>query len=105
MTGVGNAGRKLVEHPQTSMVAFTGSVPTGKAIASKCGEMMKPTLIETSGNDSFLVMPSAPLVIAARAIQIGNGFGKVEMVWIDPYCGSHDFWWFPYDDQEAFQGE
>jgi acyl-CoA reductase-like NAD-dependent aldehyde dehydrogenase len=118
VTGAGNAGRHLVEHPKTNMVAFTGSVPTGKAIASKCGEMMKPTLIETSGNDPFLVMPSAPLDIAARAaafsaymncgqicvsaerffvhedihdqfvvklaeharaIRIGNGLGKVEM--------------------------
>ena len=67
VTGAGDAGRQLVEHPKTNMVAFTGSVPTGKAIASKCGEMMKPSLIETSGNDPFLVMPSAPLDIAARA--------------------------------------
>jgi betaine-aldehyde dehydrogenase len=48
------------------MVAFTGSVPTGKAIAAKCGEMMKPSLIETSGNDPFIVMPSAPLDVVAR---------------------------------------
>lgn len=67
VTGAGNAGKQLVEHPQTNMIAFTGSVPTGKAIARTCGEMMKPTLIETSGNDPFLVMPSAPLDIAARA--------------------------------------
>ena len=67
VTGAGDAGRRLVEHPHTNMVAFTGSVPTGKAIAAKCGEMMKPTLIETSGNDPFIVMPSAPLDVAARA--------------------------------------
>ena len=66
LTGAGDAGRRLVEHPRTNMVAFTGSVPTGKAIAAKCGEMMKPTLIETSGNDPFLVMPSAPHDVAAR---------------------------------------
>ncbi len=67
VTGAGDAGRRLVEHPNTNMVAFTGSVPTGKAIAAKCGEMMKPSLIETSGNDPFIVMPSAPLDVAARA--------------------------------------
>jgi len=66
LTGAGDAGRQLVEHPRTNMVAFTGSVPTGKAIAAKCGEMMKPTLIETSGNDPFIVMPSAPLDVVAR---------------------------------------
>ena len=57
LTGAGDAGRQLVEHAGTNMVAFTGSVPTGKAIAAKCGEMMKPTLIETSGNDPFIIMP------------------------------------------------
>jgi betaine-aldehyde dehydrogenase len=66
LTGAGDAGRQLVEHPKTNMIAFTGSVPTGKAIAAKCGEMMKPTLIETSGNDPFIVMPSAPLDVVAR---------------------------------------
>jgi betaine-aldehyde dehydrogenase len=66
LTGAGDAGRQLVEHPRTNMIAFTGSVPTGKAIAAKCGEMMKPTLIETSGNDPFIVMPSAPLDVVAR---------------------------------------
>jgi len=66
LTGAGEAGRRLVEHPRTNLVAFTGSVPTGKAIAAKCGEMMKPSLIETSGNDPFIVMPSAPLDVVAR---------------------------------------
>ena len=118
VTGAGDAGRRLVENPRTNMVAFTGSVPTGKAIAAKCGEMMKPTLIETSGNDPFIIMPSAPLDVVARGaafsaymncgqicvsaerffvhqdihdefvdklaeeaskIRIGNGLGKVEM--------------------------
>jgi len=118
LTGAGDAGRQLVEHPRTNMIAFTGSVPTGKAIAAKCGEMMKPTLIETSGNDPFIVMPSAPIDVVARgaafsaymncgqicvsaerffvheavhdefveklaeharAIRIGNGLDKVEM--------------------------
>ncbi|MBH96927.1 MAG: aldehyde dehydrogenase [Rhodospirillaceae bacterium] len=66
VTGGGNVGRQLVEHPNVNMVAFTGSVPTGKMIARTCGERMKPSLIETSGNDPFLVMPSAPLDVSAR---------------------------------------
>jgi len=66
LTGAGEVGRQLVEHAGTNMIAFTGSVPTGKAVAAKCGEMMKPTLIETSGNDPFIVMPSAPLDVVAR---------------------------------------
>ena len=118
ITGAGAAGKQLVEHPGTHMIAFTGSVPTGRAIASTCGDLMKPTLIETSGNDPFIVMPSAPIDVVARgaafsaymncgqicvsaerffvheavhdefvekvaqhakAIRIGNGLNKVEM--------------------------
>lgn len=66
VTGGGASGNQLVTHPDTHMVAFTGSVPTGQAIARACAETFKPHLIEASGNDPFLVMPSAPLRTAAR---------------------------------------
>jgi betaine-aldehyde dehydrogenase len=49
------------------MVAFTGSVPTGQAVAAQCAASFRPVLIEASGNDPFIVMPSAPLDVAARA--------------------------------------
>ncbi|HKJ51191.1 MAG TPA: aldehyde dehydrogenase family protein, partial [Gammaproteobacteria bacterium] len=29
-------------------------------------------------------------------------FRKTKFVWLDPNCGSQDFWWFPYADDEAF---
>jgi acyl-CoA reductase-like NAD-dependent aldehyde dehydrogenase len=67
VTGGGDVGRRLVEHPGTHGVAFTGSVPVGRSVSATCGDLMKPALIETSGNDPFIVMPSAPLDIAARA--------------------------------------
>ena len=67
VTGEAAAGKSLVEHKDTHMVAFTGSVPVGVSIASKCGELMKRSLIENSGNDPFIVMPSAPMDITARA--------------------------------------
>ena len=46
--------------------AFTGSVPTGRIVARTCAEAFKPHLIEASGSDSFIVMPSAPVEVAAR---------------------------------------
>lgn len=67
VTGGGDVGRRLVEHSHTHGIAFTGSVPVGQIVAAKCGELMKPSLIETSGNDPFIVMPSAPMDVAARA--------------------------------------
>ncbi|HEX5771017.1 MAG TPA: aldehyde dehydrogenase family protein [Nocardioidaceae bacterium] len=66
VTGRGRVGGRLVESKNTHMVAFTGSVPTGRVVARACAESFKPHLIETSGNDPFLVMPSAPLEVAAR---------------------------------------
>ena len=67
VTGGGDVGRRLVEHKNTHVVAFTGSIPVGRSVAKTCGDLLKPSLIETSGNDPFIVMPSAPIDMAARA--------------------------------------
>ena len=66
LSGGGAVGKALVEHQGTDMVAFTGSIPGGRAVAETCARMFKRSLIETSGNDPFIVMPSAPIEIAAR---------------------------------------
>jgi betaine-aldehyde dehydrogenase len=66
LPGGGEVGRQLVESTDTHMVAFTGSVPTGQIVARACADQFKPCLIEASGNDPFLVMPSAPIEMAAR---------------------------------------
>jgi|TARA_B110001454_G_scaffold128716_1_gene119944 acyl-CoA reductase-like NAD-dependent aldehyde dehydrogenase len=67
VSGGGAVGEYLVAHSDTHGVAFTGSIPIGRSVSRTCGDLMKPALIETSGNDPFLVMPSASLDIAARA--------------------------------------
>ena len=64
--GSGDVGRQLVESTDTHLVAFTGSVPTGQIVARACAEQFKPCLLEASGNDPFLVMPSASVAMAAR---------------------------------------
>lgn len=66
LPGGGDVGRQLVESTDTHMVAFTGSVPTGQIVARACADQFKPCLIEASGNDPFLVMPSSPIEMAAR---------------------------------------
>jgi hypothetical protein len=32
-------------------------------------------------------------------------FRKTKFVWIDPACGTQDFWWFPNDDAESYPGK
>src|SRR5450755_2431938 len=71
LTGGGNVGKRLVEHSDTHMVAFTGGIETGRIVAETCGRLYKRTLIETSGNDPFIVMPSAPVEVAARGAAFG----------------------------------
>lgn len=67
VTGGAEVGERLVNHNDTHVVVFTGSVPIGQKVAEACGRMMKRSLIETSGNDPFLVMATAPMEVTARA--------------------------------------
>jgi betaine-aldehyde dehydrogenase len=71
LAGGGAVGRALVEHDQTHMVAFTGGIDTGRIVAEACARLYKRSLIETSGNDPFIVMPSAPIDTAARGAAFG----------------------------------
>ena len=66
VSGTGPVGKALVESTDTHMIAFTGGVETGHIVAQACARQFKPNLIEASGNDPFIVMPSAPLDIAVR---------------------------------------
>jgi betaine-aldehyde dehydrogenase len=32
-------------------------------------------------------------------------FRHTKLVMIDPHCAEHDFWWYPYKDEEAYPGQ
>jgi acyl-CoA reductase-like NAD-dependent aldehyde dehydrogenase len=66
VTGGAQTGENLVSHPETHAIAFTGSVPAAQSVAKSAAHRFKPTLIEASGNDAFIVMPSADVETAAR---------------------------------------
>jgi len=66
VTGGGQIGAALCNSKKTHMVAFTGGIETGKRVARACAEQFKPVLIEASGNDPFIVMPSANLDMAVK---------------------------------------
>ena len=66
ISGGPDQGRHLVDHADTHGVAFTGSVTAAQAVAQAAARRFKPTLIEASGNDPFIVMPSAPIDTAAQ---------------------------------------
>ncbi|BCW38380.1 aldehyde dehydrogenase [Arthrobacter sp. StoSoilA2] len=74
VSGGADTAKQLVSHKNTHMIAFTGSVATGQAVSRACAEHFKPHLIEASGSDAFLVMPSAPIDVAARAATFASFF-------------------------------
>ena len=65
--GAIDTGKALVAHEGVDGIAFTGSIGGGQAVAQTCAKTFKRALIEASGNDPFLVMPSADLSVATRA--------------------------------------
>lgn len=67
VTGYGaEVGEPLVEHPLTPVIAFTGSVATGKRIARLAAERIKKVNLELGGNDPFIVCDDVDLDIAVR---------------------------------------
>lgn len=69
VTGRGEGtGDAIVRHPDVALVAFTGSLETGKAIARICADMVKKCHLELGGKDAFVVAEDADVQIAARAV-------------------------------------
>ncbi len=67
VTGYGQeAGEPLVTHPLTALVAFTGSVATGRRIATLAVERLKKINLELGGNDPFIVCDDVDLEVAVR---------------------------------------
>ena len=54
VAGAGRVGQQLVSHKDTHMVAFTGGIETGRAVAQACAGLYKRSLIETSGNQNYI---------------------------------------------------
>jgi acyl-CoA reductase-like NAD-dependent aldehyde dehydrogenase len=64
VTGAGEVGAQLVEHPLVNKIAFTGSTATGQRIAERAGRQMKRLTLELGGSAPFVVCRDANLDIA-----------------------------------------
>ena len=74
ITGHGDpAGRALVTHPQVDMVSLTGSVETGKWIASAAAETLKRVHLELGGKAPVIVFDDVELKTALETIA-GTGY-------------------------------
>ncbi|HET6509105.1 MAG TPA: aldehyde dehydrogenase family protein [Baekduia sp.] len=64
VTATGAGAARLVDHPGTDMIAFTGSVATGARIMAAAAPRIKKLLLELGGSDPFIVAGDAPLETA-----------------------------------------
>ena len=72
VTGHGEIGAALVEHPDTRVIAFTGSVDTGKKIAMMAAAQLKKTSLELGGNDPIIICDDVDVEIAAKGTAWGG---------------------------------
>ena len=68
VAGGQDVGERLVEHPGTSMVHFTGSSAVGAKIAAAAGAQLKRVSLELGGNNALVVLDDADL---DQAVMIG----------------------------------
>lgn len=69
-----SVGQHLVDHPDVDAVSFTGSVPTGRAIASSCAKTLKKVQLEMGGKNPMVVLDDADLDLAVAACLNGAFF-------------------------------
>jgi acyl-CoA reductase-like NAD-dependent aldehyde dehydrogenase len=63
--GYGSTGEALIDH--ADMIAFTGSVETGKRVMRRAAERLIPVSLELGGKDPMIVLKDADLNRAAGA--------------------------------------
>jgi acyl-CoA reductase-like NAD-dependent aldehyde dehydrogenase len=66
LTGDGETGRAIVEHPGVQKIAFTGSTAVGREIAATAGRMLKRVTLELGGKSANIILPDADLEKAIK---------------------------------------
>jgi acyl-CoA reductase-like NAD-dependent aldehyde dehydrogenase len=76
ITGAGDTGRHLVEHPGVDKVAFTGSTQVGKSIARSIAGTRKRATLELGGKAANIVFDDAAIDEAVEGIVNGIFFNQ-----------------------------
>ena len=76
LTGAGETGRAVVEHPDVDKVAFTGSTEVGKQIARAIAGTGKRISLELGGKGANIVFDDAPIDQAVEGIVNGIYFNQ-----------------------------
>ncbi|MEU1515596.1 aminobutyraldehyde dehydrogenase [Streptomyces sp. NPDC005811] len=65
-------GARLAEHPDVNMIALTGSVNSGRAVARAAADSLKRVHLELGGKAPVVVFPDADLTAAASALRVAG---------------------------------
>ena len=76
ITGAGETGRRLIEHPGVDKIAFTGSTEVGKAIARSIAGTRKRATLELGGKAANIVFDDAAIDQAVEGIVNGIFFNQ-----------------------------
>jgi acyl-CoA reductase-like NAD-dependent aldehyde dehydrogenase len=66
VTGDGETGAAIVDHPGIDKIAFTGSTAVGREIGAKAGRALKRVTLELGGKSPNIVLPDADLPAAIK---------------------------------------
>jgi acyl-CoA reductase-like NAD-dependent aldehyde dehydrogenase len=66
VTGDGETGAALVDHPDVDKIAFTGSTVVGREIGAKAGAALKRVTLELGGKSANIILPDADLDAAVK---------------------------------------
>ncbi|HEY5194783.1 MAG TPA: aldehyde dehydrogenase family protein [Solirubrobacteraceae bacterium] len=66
ISGDGETGAALVDHPDVDKVAFTGSTAVGREIGAKAGRALKRMTLELGGKSPNVILPDADIEAAVK---------------------------------------
>ncbi|MET3934479.1 aldehyde dehydrogenase family protein [Arthrobacter sp. OAP107] len=73
VTGLGPVvGQRLAEHPQVDMIALTGSVNSGRAVARAASDTVKRVHLELGGKAPVVIFADADLAAAAESLRVAG---------------------------------
>lgn len=94
VTGAGDTGQALVEHPGVDLVAFTGSTAVGRRVAATAGAQLKKVNLELGSIDPLIVFKDADLDVAvpgaawARLLNAGQVCTSAKRIYVErPVAG------------------
>ncbi len=76
VTGDGETGAMIVDHPGIDKIAFTGSTAVGREIAAKAGKQLKRVTLELGGKSPNIILPDADIPAAVKGSFAGLYFNS-----------------------------